>query len=89
MSTEKFDLSGHRFTDDSQTLYSFSASVWMHCPACTKKAYIRADLTSKQSELKCPECYHAEKTGKWYGLTDLIVHERCGNCGGWIDARVR
>lgn len=89
MSTEKYDILSHRFTDSSQTLHHFSACVLVHCPRCKKKATVYTDHIRKQSEVKCSECHFTEKAKKWYGLTDLVVHQRCDTCGNWIDMRVR
>jgi hypothetical protein len=89
MEAHNSDSISHRFTDTSQTLHHFSQYILVHCPRCEKRAYVQTDAVTKKSELKCPQCYHSEKQGKWYGLTDLVIRQRCDACGKWIDERVR
>jgi hypothetical protein len=89
MEASRSDHSSQRFADSGQSLHDFSQHILVHCPRCEKKACVQTDPITHKSELRCMECHHAEKPGKWYGEVDLTVRQRCDACGKWIEERVR
>ena len=72
-----------RFADRGVALGDLATYFVVHCPKCQKKAQINpttAPASKADFRLICPDCFHVESAGHWYGAATAHVSVKCREC---------
>ncbi|NBB18601.1 hypothetical protein GVN20_04460 [Runella sp. CRIBMP] len=72
-----------RFADRGVALEDLATHFVVHCPKCQGKAQInptKEPASKADFRLICPDCFHVESPGHWYGAATAHVSVKCREC---------